>query len=232
MKLSIMQPYFFPYIGYFQLIAATDSFVIYDNIKYTKKGWINRNRFLVNGKDATFSIPLVKDSDSLDVRDRQISPYYQREKLTRKIHAAYRGAPQFDKVFPKIAAIINHNSDNLFEYIHHSVDQLCRFLAIDTQLVISSHVPIDHGLRNQEKVIALCAKLGASEYINTIGGVELYTRDQFHSAGIDLKFIKKKSIEYPQFDNSFIPNLSIIDVLMFNPLDQVKQWVRLNYHLI
>jgi hypothetical protein len=227
-----MQPYFFPYIGYFQLIAATDQFVIYDNVKYTKKGWINRNRFILNGKDSIFTIPLTKDSDFLDVRDRRISPEYQREKLIRQLEAAYRRAPQFDKIFPEIVEIINHDSDNLFEYIHHSAERLCRLLGIEAKFIISSHVPIDHSLIGQDKVLAICRRLGADQYINTIGGVELYSRQQFHAFGIDLKFIKTKPIVYAQFNNDFIPNLSIIDVLMFNPLDKVKQWVRLDYDLI
>lgn len=227
-----MQPYFLPYIGYFQLIATTDKFVIYDNIKYTKKGWINRNRFLLNGKDVTFSIPLSKNSDSLDVRDRHISPEYQRVKLTRQLQAAYRRAPQFDNVFPELTTIINYDSNNLFEYIRHSVERLCRLFCIETQFIISSHVPIDHSLKKQDKVLALCAWLGASQYINTIGGAELYSRERFQTAGVDLKFIKTKPIIYPQFSNIFIENLSVIDVLMFNPLDQVKQWVRFNYDLI
>lgn len=227
-----MQPYFLPYIGYFQLIATTDKFVIYDNIKYTKKGWINRNRFLLNGKDVTFSIPLSKNSDSLDVRDRHISSEYQRDKLIRQLQAAYRRAPQFDSVFPELAIIINYGSNNLFEYIRHSVERLCRLLCIETKFIISSDVPIDHNLKKQAKVLALCTWLGASQYINTISGAELYSREQFQAAGIDLRFIKTRPIIYPQFGNIFIENLSVIDVLMFNPLDQVKQWARFNYDLI
>lgn len=232
MNLSIMQPYFLPYIGYFQLIAASQRFVIYDNIKYTKKGWINRNRFLVNGSDSTFSIPLIKDSDFLDVRDRRISPEYQRDKLARQFQAAYRRAPQFETTYPAIAEIINYPSDNLFDYIRHSVVQLCELLEINTELVISSEVPIDHNLKNQEKVLALCQQLGADKYINTIGGLDLYSREEFQSAGVTLEFIKTRLIEYPQFGNNFIPYLSIVDVLMFNPLAQVKAWVQYEYDLI
>ena len=232
MKISIMQPYFFPYIGYFQLIAASDQLVIYDNIKYTKKGWINRNRFLLNGKDTIFSIPLAKDSDFLDVRDRRISPEFQREKLVAKFKAAYFRAPQFDSVVPEIAAVIGYGSDNLFEYIRYSVQHLCNLLEIETQFLVSSQVPIDHNLRNQDKVLALCSELNASHYLNPIGGVELYSRERFNVAGIKLNFMKTKPIKYTQFGNVFLPNLSIIDVLMFNTLDQVKLMIRLDYELM
>ena len=80
MKLAIMQPYFFPYIGYFQLIKSVDEFVIYDNIQYTKKGWINRNRILVNGTDYLISLPLKKDSDYLNVVDRQLAESWEKDR--------------------------------------------------------------------------------------------------------------------------------------------------------
>jgi hypothetical protein len=232
MKLSIMQPYFFPYIGYFQLISATNQFVIYDNIKYTKKGWINRNRFLLNSRSATFSIPLAHGSDFLDIRDRRISPEYRREKLTRQLESAYQYAPQFESTFPLILEIINNSSDNLFEYVKNSVQRLCHHLEIDTKIVISSRVIIDHKLKSKEKILALCQKLGADEYVNSIGGLELYSYEAFKASGVTLKFVKSKPIQYPQFKNDFIPSLSIIDVLMFNPLSQVKQWVQVDYDLI
>ncbi len=232
MNLSIMQPYFFPYIGYFQLIAATQRFVIYDNIKYTKKGWINRNRFLLDGRDFVFSIPLIKDSDFLDIRERRISPEYQRDKLARQIQAAYRRAPQFETIYPAIDEIINYPSNNLFDYIRYSIKRLCELLEINTELFISSNVSIDHNLKSQEKVLALCLQLGADKYINSIGGLGLYSREEFQRAGVILKFIKTRPIEYNQFGSSFIPYLSIIDVLMFNPLPQVKVWVKYEYDLI
>lgn len=232
MKLSIMQPYFFPYIGYFQLIAASDKFVIYDNIKYTKKGWINRNRFLLNGKDVVFSIPLVKDSDFLDVRDRSISIEYQRDKLIRQIQAAYRRAPHFEKIFPDIASIVNYGSNNLFEYICHSVEYVCRLLGIETKLIISSHVPVSRNLKGEDKVLAICKELGAKQYINTSGGIGLYSRERFQAEGVDLVFIKTRGIEYQQFEKPFIENLSIIDALMFNSLDQIKHWIQFDYDLI
>src|SRR5690554_5299659 len=99
MKLAIMQPYFLPYLGYYQLIAAVDVFVVYDNIKYTKKGWINRNRFLLNGQDAVFSLSLRKDSDSLDVRQRQLSPAFERAKLLNQFRGAYGSAPYFEETY-------------------------------------------------------------------------------------------------------------------------------------
>src|SRR5947209_7177881 len=120
-----MQPYFLPYIGYFQLIAAVDRFVIYDHIKYTKKGWINRNRFLLNGRDAMFSVPLKKASDSLDVVERELATDFDRNKLLNQFSGAYRRAPCFDETFALLDRIVRHDDNNLFRYIHHSVTLLC-----------------------------------------------------------------------------------------------------------
>ena len=96
-----MQPYFFPYIGYFQLIASVDLFIVYDNIKYTKKGWINRNRILLNGKAVPFSLPLKSASDSLDLRDRELATDIDRERLVNQLYGAYRRAPR-NSVLPAL----------------------------------------------------------------------------------------------------------------------------------
>lgn len=229
---AIMQPYFFPYIGYFQLIAAVDQFVVYDNIKYTKKGWINRNRFLQNGKDVMFSLPLKKDSDSLDVRERELAADFNRAHLLDQLKNAYRRAPYFEQTFPLIEKIVCHEDGNLFGYLHHSIVQVCQHLGITTDIKISSEVDIDHGLHAQDKVLALCGALGATMYVNAIGGMELYSKDVFSSKGVELKFIQSLPFEYAQYGEPFVPWLSIIDVLMFNHLDIVRANVTTNYELI
>lgn len=231
MKLAIMQPYFLPYVGYYQLIAAADVFVVYDNIKYTKKGWINRNRMLLNGKDAIFSLPLKKDSDSLDVVERELAADFDREKLLNQFRGAYTRAPQFEQTFPLLERIVRCEERNLFCYIRHSIGEMCAYLGIATDICISSEIAIDHELKAQDKVIALCRELGADTYINPIGGIELYSREDFAAQGIELKFIKAKPFEYAQFGNEFVPWLSIVDVLMFNPLDAVRACVASNYEL-
>ncbi len=227
-----MQPYFFPYIGYFQLIQSVDKFIVYDNIQYTKKGWINRNRFLQNGKDMLFSIPLKKDSDYLDVREREISPAFNKLKLLNQLKQAYRRAPYFETAFPVIEKIVMHDEANLSDYIHFSIVELCSYLDIDTEIVKSSDVRIDHALQSQDKVLALCKAVGATTYINAIGGQELYAREDFRACGIDLKFIQSKPFEYQQFKNDFVPWLSIIDVMMFNDIDTLKTCVSTNYELV
>ncbi|MDA8106807.1 MAG: WbqC family protein [Nitrospiraceae bacterium] len=227
-----MQPYFFPYIGYFQLIHAVDQFIIYDNIQYTKKGWINRNRFLQNGTDVTFSIPLKNDSDFLDIKDREISTEFKRDRLLNQIREAYRRAPYFVQTFSLVEQIVQYEESNLFRFIYNSLVRTCKYLKIETRVVVSSNVPIDHSLKSQDKVLALCESVGATTYMNAIGGMELYSRETFRAKGIDLKFIKSKPFVYEQFGNEFIPWLSIVDVMMFNPLDAIRTCISTNYELI
>jgi hypothetical protein len=232
MRLAIMQPYFLPYIGYFQLIAAVDVFIVYDNIKYTKKGWINRNRMLQNGKDVMFSLSLKSGSDFLDVCERELAADFSRDKLLNQFKGTYQRAPFFEQTFPLVEEVVRYEDANLFHYLHHSIVKTCDYLDIKTNIRVSSAVAIDHGLKNQDKVLALCEAVGAKIYVNAIGGVDLYTKETFREKGIELKFIKSQPFEYPQFGDAFVPWLSIIDVMMFNPLDTIKRCVTANYELI
>ncbi|CAI8831039.1 WbqC-like protein [Pseudomonas sp. IT-P12] len=232
MKLAIMQPYFLPYIGYFQLIAAVDDFIVYDNIKYTKKGWINRNRMLVNGQDSVFSLPIKKASDSLDVRARCLADDFSPDKLLAQFKGAYSRAPFFLDTFSLLESILLNDERNLFDYIFASIVQICKHLGIKTKIHISSAIDIDHQLKGQEKVLELCKAMGAATYINTSGGMALYSPDDFGNRGVDLKFIKSTSLEYPQLGLPFIPWLSIIDVLMFNSPDKVREYIFTHYELI
>jgi hypothetical protein len=222
MKLAIMQPYFLPYVGYFQLIDAVDVFVLYDNIKYTKKGWINRNRMLANGTDVTFTVPLRKDSDALDVVQRELAPDFNRAKLLNQFREAYRRAPHFGAVWPILERVVSNPCNSLFDYIHASLRELCAALGVSTEIVISSQVDIDHTLRGQDKVLALCERLGARHYVNSIGGQALYAHEAFEARGIDLRFLQSRCEDYPQFGAPFVPWLSIADVMMFNDAQQLR----------
>lgn len=222
-KLAIMQPYFLPYIGYWQLLNSVDEFIIYDNIQYTKKGWFNRNRYLKNGKDDVFSIPLKKDNDFLNVDKRIISNEYNKKKLIAQFQNAYSKAPYRKDVMDIFEEIINFDNDNLFEYIYNSVIKVSQYLDINTNIVKSSTICINHSLKGQNKVLALCKSENANIYINAIGGKELYCKEVFANENIELKFIKSKEIVYKQFENTFIPWLSIIDVMMFNSKDEIRK---------
>lgn len=232
MKLAIMQPYFMPYIGYYQLIAAVDLFIVYDNIKYTKKGWINRNRMLQNGKDVMFSLPMKRASDHLNVCERELTTDFNCDKLLNQFKGAYRRAPYFAETLPLVEEIVRCADTNLFRFLHNSIAKTCAHLGITTEIKISSGIAIDHTLKNQDKVLALCQAVGASTYINAIGGVELYSKKAFMDRKIDLRFIQSKPLEYKQFNNAFVPWLSIVDVMMFNPINTIQNSISTGYELI
>lgn len=233
MKLAIMQPYFLPYIGYFQLINAVDEFVVYDNIKYTKKGWINRNRILDGNKDSIITLPLKKGSDYLDVKDRYLSDTWQTDKVKMidKISRAYKNAPFYHEVYPLVKNIIIFEDSNLFNFIFNSITLVKDFLEIKTPLVVSSSMIINHELKAEMKVIEICNTRKARTYINSIGGVELYDKEYFESKGVNLCFLKTNDFKYKQFSHEFIAFLSIIDVLMFNSVEEIKKMLG-NYELI
>jgi hypothetical protein len=232
MRVAIMQPYFFSYIGYFQLIESVDLFIIYDNIEYTKKGWINRNRFLRNGAAFVFTVPLRKDSDFLDVKDRAVADDFDRGKLVNQLREAYRRAPHFQEAFPVVERAVMLPRENLFEYVHGSVVEVCRYLGIETRIVPSSSILIAPALKAEERVLALCKAAGASLYVNAIGGQGLYSREQFEARGMELKFLKSHAITYTQFGDPFVPSLSIVDVMMFNSVAKIREFLETGYELV
>jgi len=225
MTAVIMQPYFLPYIGYFQMMKCADVFVVYDNIQFSKGGWINRNRILSNGKDVFITLPLKKDSDYLDIRERSLSDTFQteRESILRRIEGSYKKAPHFKNVFPIAEEILRYNDANLFKFLINSIKTINDYLMIDTKIIISSSLDMDHSLKSEERVIETCKTLDADNYINPIGGLELYSKDRFNDAGINLTFLKTSDFIYNQFENIFIPYLSILDVMMFNDCDRIHE---------
>lgn len=231
-KVAIMQPYFCPYVAYFQLISSVDVFVIYDNIKYTKKGWINRNRILQDGSDKLISLPLKTASDYLDVVDRELADNFDAKKLLNQIRAAYLHAPYFKQIYPLLESIAHYPERNLFEFLYHSVVKICSHLHISTKIIKSSSLDIDHSLKNQDKVLAICQSLGATHYMNAIGGQDLYFKADFLSCNIALHFIQSELREYQQFGAKFVPWLSIIDLMMFNSDDEISDYLKNGYTLL
>ncbi|CDD67911.1 wbnG protein [Eggerthella sp. CAG:368] len=232
MKLGIMQPYFVPYIGYWQLLAAVDKYVVYDDVNYIKGGWINRNRTLVNGKPAYFNLPIIGASSnklineiSVNIDSRAIG------KCLRGLEASYRKAPYYKDVYPVFEKILTFQEDNLARFLLNSFVVVMDYLSVNTELIMSSDLKKDNSLHAQDKVLHICELLGATEYYNAIGGQELYSFDAFDSKKINLKFLKTDEIAYKQFKNDFCPNLSIIDVLMFNSVEAVKGFLD-SYSLI
>jgi len=207
---------------------------VYDNIEYTKKGWINRNRILVNGKDEFISLPLKKDSDFLHVNQRYLAESFDAEKTKtlRKIAAAYRKAPYFEETYALLERIYHYPEKNLFNFIFNSLKEVCAYLDICSELVLSSSVAIDHSLKAEQKVIEICKALGATRYINPIGGLELYSNTEFSKNGLELQFLKSSASSYQQFNNEFIPWLSILDVIMFNSKEDIKNKLSTEFTLV
>lgn len=230
-SIGIMQAYFLPYIGYFQLIHEVDEFILYDNIQYTKKGWINRNRILQGDGAKYLTLPLKKDSDFLNICERTIVDSFRPEKMLKRIETIYHKAPYYLEVADCLENILCFQERNLFQYILHSLREICQFLDIRTPIIISSELKYDNHLRGEEKVIAICKERGCKRYINTVGGMELYHSEEFEREGMELRFIQPLIQEYPQFTSVFVPNLSIIDVLMFNSKEKIHQML-LEYQLL
>ena len=218
MKVAIMQPYFFPYLGYFQLASMVDSFVIYDNIKYTKKGWINRNRILMNGREQVISIPLRKSSDFDHIGEKEIADEFQavKKKIISQLESSYRKAPGFLDGIELVKEIFSYDGNNLFNFLHHSLSSLFNYMGISTPLKVSSQIEADHQLSAEERIMDICKTLGANTYVNPVGGIEMYSKERFSTQGIDLQFHNMKVVPYQQNNGIFTSHLSIIDVLMYN----------------
>lgn len=232
MKLGIMQPYFFPYIGYWQLMNIVDKFVIYDDVNYIKKGWINRNRILVDGKAAYFNVPIKKVSQNKKINELQIlQDDSVKTKTLKKIELSYKRAPYFDSVFPLVKDIIGNSQSDLAKYLEYSLKSISGYLNIKTDFLISSQIDKDNNLKGQSKILEICKILGATEYYNPIGGRTLYSNDEFLNNGIKLYFVNSNEIHYMQFSNEFISNLSVLDVMMFNSVETIHEMLN-EYSLV
>jgi hypothetical protein len=222
MKLAIMQPYIFPYIGYFQLLNYVDKFVIYDDVNYINKGWINRNNILVSNRASLFTIPLMEASQNKLIKEIEIVKENKwKLKFLKTIHGSYVKAPLFEIVYPIIEKIILFEERNISKYILNSLKEINLYLDIQTELVSTSSIYKNSSLNGQYRILDICRIEAANEYINPIGGKDLYSKEAFTEQNIQLYFIKSKEIKYKQLSDNFIPFLSMIDVLMFNKKSEV-----------
>lgn len=224
MKVGIMQPYFVPYIGYWQLLNAVDKYVIYDDVNYINRGWVNRNRILLNGEPKYFNLSMLAASQNKLINQICVNKDCRLlEKNLKTIELAYKKAPFYYDVFPLIEQMLRCDKDILSCYISDTIKIVCEYLDIKTELIVSSELKKDCSLKGQDKILAICELLNATEYYNAIGGMKLYSFDAFKEKNIRLAFLKTNKIEYKQFGNEFQSNLSIVDVLMFNSKDEVKK---------
>lgn len=229
MKLAIMQPYLFPYLGYFQLIREVDAFVVYDDVNYIKGGWINRNFILAEGDKQLITLPLQGASPNQLIN--QVKVGNRQNKLIETIRHRYGKAPQFPTVYALVENIFKQHEQNLARFLDYQLRQICDYLGLHPTWYVSSLLEKDNELRGQDKVLAICEELGATHYINVPGGKSLYDREAFASRGVQLSFIQSKAVAYRQFGNEFTRNLSIIDVMMFNDKAQCAKLLE-EYELI
>ncbi len=206
-----MQPYFFPYIGYFQLIAHSDVFVFHDDVQYIKEGWLNRNRILDSKGNAVWiTLPVEAASHKLSINNRT---YLRREnagRILRKIENAYFSAPQFGEVFPLIHKMMEFAEPNVASFNINLVETVSAHLGLRTRFVRSSGIPGLAGLTGQARVVEICKRLGAARYVNPIGGTALYKAEAFRDSGLALSFLETAIEPRP---GSF-PYLSIIHTLL------------------
>ena len=218
-----MQPYFLPYLGYYKLLNAVDKFVLYDDVNFINRGWVNRNQILVGGKEHLFTVPLQNASQNKLIHEIQLSPDAAwRKKLLKTIDQSYRKAPHFETAFSLLESIINEPSENIAEYCRQSLTRTARYLEIKTDIVPTSRQYGNSALKGQDRILDICKQEEAEHYINPINGQELYDKMRFKEEGIRLSFIKRKSQPYQQFKNEFVPWLSVIDALMFNSVAEIQ----------
>jgi hypothetical protein len=227
MTLAIMQPYIFPYIGYFQLINRVDKFVIYDDVNYINKGWINRNQLLVGGKAGMFTIPLKEASQNKKIYEIGVSDFDKwSSKFKKGLKQSYAKAPFVREVCEIVDAALDLQPNNVAELCVHALANVNIYLGITTQIEPSSRIYENSDLKGQERILDICLKENADHYINPIGGQELYDKEIFDPKGITLNFIKSQKIEYPQFNQPFVEYLSILDVMMFNSPEKISTFLQ------
>ena len=212
MKLAVMQPYLFPYIGYFQLIYAADIFLIYDDVAYIKQGYINRNSILSRNGATRFTIPVPGASSNKLISELAFSKDVA--KVLRTIEQSYSKSPRFGDVFPIIQGALELEDRSIASVCRKSFKDIFSYLGVDKQFKKTSELEYDRSASARDRLIDLCHQFGADCYINASGGRELYAKPDFAEKGVRLKFLDSLPVEYSQGRGEFIPKLSIIDVLM------------------
>ena len=231
-KLAIMQPYFLPHIQYFQLISAVDTFVIYDDVHFINRGWINRNRILLKGVPYMFTIPLQAASQNKLICEIQLSNYnLWQTKALRTLALQYKKAPCYSSVMPLLEKIFRYQATHLTEFILSSLKEVVQYIGLKTVIKPTSRIYENSHLHAQTRILDICKSEYAQIYINTSGGRNLYDSDVFIENGIQLKFLSSQPSKYHQNQAEFIGSLSIIDVLMFNELEVIRSMLK-DYKLL
>lgn len=215
MKAAIMQPYLFPYIGYWQLIAAVDTFVLLDDVNYICRGWINRNRYYCDQRIQFFHFPITHASQNRRICEIQLLyTQKQRDNMKRTFSYAYRNAPYLHQAMEQLAPLLLDDETDLTEYSEKTIRQLCRYLCIDLSIIRASALRPSTHSAGEEGIMELCKVLEADTYINPIGGRALYDRDHFAREGIELLFLSSDLDAIQTIIGDTPADLSIIDLMM------------------
>jgi GNAT superfamily N-acetyltransferase len=227
-RIAIMQPYFYPYIGYFNLIESADLIVFYDDVNFIKRGRIHRNSILVNGSEYQFTVPISKASQNRLIMDTALHDFdLWRSRFLKQLEYSYRRAPYFNAVMKQVQQTLHERIATIADLAIASICGVYAYLGVNLRYTRSSQIsPETQGLEKSQRLIEITKKAKGTRYINTIGGTKLYEKSHFAAHGIELSFVKVNPVNYRQYGETFIPWLSIIDVLMFNPPAQVREMFR------
>lgn len=227
-RLGIMQPYFFPYLGYFQLIHAVDRWVILDNVQHIRRGWVSRNRILGQADDWTYLvIPVRKHSLTTQIRDVLIRDLpAARQRILAQLAPYKRQAPRFSETFEFVQRCLSFEATTLAQLNTHILKECCDLLGLKfdycfaSELEANSRSPVP--AERKERLFWLGDQVGANVHVYPPGARELYDKADFRAHGIDLRFLSHPKVEYEQGGRSFVPDLSVIDVLMWNTLEETR----------
>lgn len=225
MTIAVMQPYFMPYLGYFQLVGAVDTFVFFDDVNFIKKGWINRNNILNKDQPLQFSIPLSGASQNKKINELLLAePEKWKSSFLSTIEHNYKKAPYYSRAFALLEELLN-GRNKISDLAEEGIKAVIRYAGIEKKFLRSSELDYT-GTNGEEKILSICQTLGANQYLNPVNGAHMYTTESFAAKNVKLAFLVPVKTEYPQFtEGVFVPWLSMIDVLMFNSPAAVKEMI-------
>ncbi len=229
MKLAIMQPYFFPYIGYYSLIKNTDKFIIFDTVQFIRHGWIERNRILKPKEGWQYiQAPLIKHRRETIINEieiRNTEPW--REKIIAQLQHYKKNAPYFSECMDVVNSCLSLQTDSIVKLNEHILRLTCQYLNLDFNCEIFSEmdIQIDHVKEADEWALNISKFVGANEYINTPGGKDFFDREKYLQKKIELTFLGNNVMQYKQRRPIFEPGLSIIDLMMFNDVATINTMI-------
>lgn len=213
MKVAVMQPYLFPYLAYYQLVSCSDVFVLYDDVTFIKKGYINRNNILMNGHATRVTVPVPGASQNKLIKDLTFAEDVT--KVLKTFKYSYANAPFFDDVYPLVERVLTHPNRDITAICQKGLTEVCDYLHIPTKIIRSSDLDYDRTLPAADRLMTICDQFGSSDYVNSIGGQKLYSKEYFAEQGKTLSFLQMDDVFYAQGTNDFVPYLSMIDLLMW-----------------